>query len=183
MRRFRGKEKGFTLIELLIAIPIIALVALGATAAIIHLLRANDINHGILAQRQAQTAGDMVSQDGSQAQQIVIADDITDPDGFLNLAWKGDWMRDGVYYGRTENVTYTLVARNGLYDLERHDLAWDENGVLTRDLTRIIAQRLDASQMNCAWTDSENRTFVFLVVCSMGDELKSRTYEITPRCA
>ena len=179
----KGSEKGFTLIELLVAIPIIGLLGLAMGGVLIQLLHSDRITQGMTAVRQVQVAGDRVSQDGVQAQSVTFGDNITSPSWSLRLSWRGDWM-DGVTYNRrSENVTYTLVAVSGQYNLQRHEIAQITVGASTtnRDVTTVVGQYLDRSQMSCRWLASDNNTFAFKVVSVVGTKTEERTYNITPR--
>lgn len=185
MKRFKRNEKGFTLVELLVAIPIIGLLGLATGAILIQLLHSDNISMRMLAVRQVQTAGDRVSQDAVQAQQVTLVGDITSPSGWsLNLIWSGEWTDDnGDYTVRRENVTYTLVSANGLYELQRHEVAQItvNSDTDNRDITTTVADHLDASQMSCEWQDSSNRTLVLKVVSVVGTKTEERTYNISPR--
>jgi len=181
---FKGREKGFTLVELLVAIPIIGLLGLAMGAVLIQLLHSDRISQGVTAIRQVQAAGDRVSQDGVQAQSVTFGDNMTSPSWSLNLSWTGDWTDyGGTYNNRSENVTYTLVPVNGRYNLQRHEIARITVGASTtnRDVTSIVGQYLDASQMSCRWLASDNMTFAFKVVSVLGTKTEERTYNITPR--
>jgi prepilin-type N-terminal cleavage/methylation domain-containing protein len=185
MKRFKRNEKGFTLIELLVAIPIIGLLSLATGAVLIQLLHSDRISNRMVAVRQVQAAGDRVSQDAIQAQQVTLVGDITSPSGWsLNLIWSGEWTDDnGDYIVRKENVTYTLVSANGLYELQRHEVAQItvNSDTEDRDITNTVADHLDASQMSFEWQDSSNRALVFRVVSVVGTKTEERTYNIAPR--
>ena len=187
MKRFKRNEKGFTLIELLVAIPIIGLLSLATGAVLIQLLHSDRISNRMVAVRQVQAAGDKVSQDAIQAQQVTLVGDITSPSGWsLNLIWSGEWTDDnGDYIVRSENVTYSLVSANGLYELQRYEkkvvtVGFDGEPVPS-EITSTVGQYLDASQMSCQWQDSSNRTLVLKVVSTVGTKTEERTYNITPR--
>ena len=186
MKWLKGKEKGFTLVELLVAIPIIGLLGVAMGAVLIQLLHSNSISHRMLAVRQVQVAGDRVSQDGVQAQSVTFGEDLTDPAWSLNLGWSGDWTdEDGNYTNRAVQVTYTLVADNGMYDLQRHEERDVTVGVGTEpvhtDITNTVSEHLDASQMSCQWQNSDNLTLVLKVVSVVGTKTEERTYNISPR--
>jgi prepilin-type N-terminal cleavage/methylation domain-containing protein len=178
----KGSEKGFTLIELLVAIPIIGLLGLAMAGVLIQLLRSDRITQGMVAVRQVQAAGDRVSQDGVQAQYVTLRS-MTDSTGFLNLRWSGEWMDGGTYNNRRENVTYTLVPRNGRYELQRYEVVQRRVGTVeqpTENITSIVGRYLDRSQMSCLW-NSDNSTFAFKVVSVVGTKTEERTYSISPR--
>jgi prepilin-type N-terminal cleavage/methylation domain-containing protein len=185
MKWFKRNQKGFTLIELLVAIPIIGLLGLAMGGVLIQLLHSDRISQRIVAVRQVQAAGDRVSQDGVQAQWVTFGTSMTSTSGFLNLRWAGEWLDDsGTYNNRSENVTYTLVPDNGQYNLQRHEIIHLKVGTAAptnTDVTSIVGQHLDASQMSCAWQDSKQETLVFKVVSVVGTKTEERTYSITPR--
>jgi prepilin-type N-terminal cleavage/methylation domain-containing protein len=184
MKLFKRNEKGFTLIELLVAIPIIGVLGLAMGAVLVQLLHSDNISQRMVAVRQVQAAGDRVSQDGVQSQYVVFGDDMTDEDWSLNLAWTGEWMDDsGDYVLRCENVTYTLVPKNGLYELQRHQIgSFTVDGDTTEtDITTIVARYLDVDQMWCQWEDDSETIFSFKVVSVVGTKTEERTYNISPR--
>jgi prepilin-type N-terminal cleavage/methylation domain-containing protein len=185
MKSFKKNERGFTLVELLVAIPIIGLLGLAAGAVLIQLLHSDRVTDRMVAVRQAQAAGDRVSQDGVQAQYVTFGDDMTDGDGFLVLTWSGEWVDDsGDYVRRTESVTYTMVSDHELYNLERHEVSSVKVGAaptVPTDVISTVAQHLDVSQMSCQWEDTENTVFSFKVVSTVGAKTEERTYNISPR--
>lgn len=184
MKLFKSREKGFTLVELLVAIPIIGLLSLAMGAVLIQLLHSDRISQRMVAVRQVQAAGDRVSQDGVQAQYVTFGDDITDSDWSLNLVWTGEWMDDtGDYVMRSKDVTYTLVADDDVYELQRHEISQMTVGGDTEstDTTMTVARNLDADQMFCQWDDDGNTSFSFKVVSVVGTKTEERTYSIAPR--
>jgi prepilin-type N-terminal cleavage/methylation domain-containing protein len=179
----KSSEKGFTLVELLVAIPIIGLLGLAMGGVLIQLLRSDRITQGMTAIRQVQAAGDRVSQDGVQAQYVTFGSAITSDNWSLNLRWAGEWMDGGTYNNRRENVTYTLVPKNGRYELRRYEIVQRRVGTVeqpTENITSIVGRYLDRSQMSCLW-NSDNSTFAFKVVSVVGTKTEARTYSISPR--
>lgn len=184
MKFFRRNEKGFSLIELLIAIPIIGLIGFAMGAVLIQLLHSDRISQRMVAVRQVQAAGDRVSQDAVQAQQVTFGDNMTDATWSLDLEWSGQWTDNtGTYNSRTVSVTYTLVPVNGQYELQRHEVSQSIVGATTenKDFTITVGEHLDASQMSCEWVDSSAKSFSFKVVAVVGTKTEERTYTITPR--
>lgn len=183
-RLFRHNEKGLTLIELLVAIPIIGLLGAAMGAVLIQLLHSNNISSRMVAVRQVQAAGDRVSQDAIQAQQVTFGDNMTDSGWSLELYWTGQWTDNtGTYNSRDVSVTYTLVPAKGKYQLERHEVAEIIVGNTTenRDITSTVGEYLDVSQMSCEWVDGGTSSFSFTVVAVVGTKTEERTYTITPR--
>lgn len=186
MKCFRGREKGFTLVELLVAIPIMGLLGLVIGGVLIQLLRSDDMIQHMSAVRQVQVAGDRVSQDGVQAQHVIFSTaNITSDNWSLNMRWSGEWLSsDGTYNNRSENVTYTLVAANGKYNLQRYEIVDTRVGTVNQPrqyFTSIAGQYLDRSQMACQWLASDNVTFIFRAVAVVGDKTEVRTYNVSPR--
>jgi prepilin-type N-terminal cleavage/methylation domain-containing protein len=184
MRWFKRNQKGFTLVELLVAIPIIGLLSAAMGAVLIQLLHSNNISHRMVAVRQVQAAGDRVSQDGLQAQHVTFGDNMTSPSWSLNFTWEANWTDEGGdYNSRTVSVTYTLVPADGLYELQRHEVAHIVHGTSleNRDVTTTVGNHLDASQMLCYWQDANRTTLTFKVVSVVGTKTEERTYNIVPR--
>jgi prepilin-type N-terminal cleavage/methylation domain-containing protein len=185
MRFFKRNEKGFTLVELLVAIPIIGLLGLAMGAVLIQLLHSDSINERMLAVRQVQVAGDRVSKDGIQAQDVAFGDDMTASDWSLHMTWSGDWMSDNSeHVMRSVDVTYTLEAAKGLYELKRYEIRQttvNSTPQATEYYENIAGEYLDASQMYCQWTGSENGAFSIKLVSVVGTKTEERIYSITPR--
>lgn len=185
MRLFKRNEKGFTLIELLVAIPIIGLLGLAMGGVLIQLLHSDRISQRMVAVRQVQAAGDRVSQDAVQAQEVTFGDNMTASTWSLNMKWTGQWTDNtGVNNSRTVNVTYTLVPANGQYELQRHEVSQETVGATTenKDFATTVGEYLDASQMSCQWVeDSGNDSFSLKLVAVVGTKIEERIYTITPR--
>jgi prepilin-type N-terminal cleavage/methylation domain-containing protein len=184
MKFFKRNEKGFTLVELLVAIPIIGLLGLAMGAVLIQLLHSDKISQRMLAVRQVQVAGDKVSMDAVQAQQVAFGDNMTDSEWSLNLQWEGQWTDNtGVYNARTVSVTYTLVPAKGKYELQRHEVSEVTVGSTTEnnDFITTVGEHLDASQMSCEWVDVSAKSFSMNIVAVVGTKTEERTYTITPR--
>jgi hypothetical protein len=102
------------------------------------------------------------------------------------LRWTGEWLDDsGIYNNRSENVTYSLVPMNGLYNLQRHETVQIKVGTAAPTtqpaVTSIVGRYLDRSQMSCLWLDGRQETFAFKVVSVVGTKTEERTYSISPR--
>ena len=147
------------------------------------------------AVRQVQAAGDRVSLDGLQSQEVVLGSGMTDNAGFLRLSWTGEWTDDsGDYNLRSKDITYYLEDEDGdgSYDLRRYEITeWivEEEDVSPDPVESFVARSLVAGEMSCAWQDTtgdgepDNETFAFTVVSTVGTKTEERTYNITPRPA
>ncbi len=168
MKWVKGSEEGFTLVELLVAIPIAALVVAAATGIIIQILNGTHNTSHMLAMRQVQTAGDWVSRDSIQTQNITLGAG----NGFpFNLTWT-DWDDNEVH-----QIIYSLLdmPSGGLKQLQRHE---NING--TTSATTTVAQYIDASATSCQW-EAEQKVLTFTVMAKVDQQTESREYEIKPR--
>ena len=174
MKRFDRNQKGFTLIELLVAIPIAGIVVLASTAGIIQLMHSRDIDAGVLAIRQVQTAGNWVMRDGVQAQQVIINSD----DGFP-LVLK--WTRYDT--NQSYEVSYSLVSAGagGLMNLERTETINGGN-----PSTHMVGQYLvvDGRSTSCWWEPVQSglpREFTIRLTADVGQTREFREYTVKPR--
>jgi len=160
-------------VELLVAVAIVGMISLGITQAISQVLviNARASNH-MIAVRQVQQAGDRVSKDVLQAQNVTATADSGFP---LTLAWKD--LQDKVH-----KVEYNLKempsssSSNALTVLERkHTIDGDS-------YTRVIAQYLDPGE---TWCEEVGRKLVFNVTAIVGNgpqqAVETRVYEAEPR--
>jgi prepilin-type N-terminal cleavage/methylation domain-containing protein len=197
MKWIKGKQRGFTLVELLVAIPIIALIGMAAGAVIIQLMHANNITYGISAIRQVQTAGDWVSRDGLQFQEVTsgVASDNVSLGLPFTLKWSY-WDADASPPSSSiHEVTYSLLAMpNGgsLKQLQRHEVVKDSDNATISDTAIIVARYIDASATatSCRWVleplpapHYSETTFIFTVTSVMGPKTESRTYRVMGRAA
>jgi len=83
------------------------------------------------AVRHVQAAGDKVSLDGLQSQEIVMGSGMTDNAGFLRLNWVGEWTDEhGDYNLRSKTVAYYMEDEDGdgSYSLRRSEVTlWTVN--------------------------------------------------------
>jgi prepilin-type N-terminal cleavage/methylation domain-containing protein len=193
MKWIKGKQRGFTLIELLVAIPIIGLLGLAMGAVLIQLLRSDRITQGMVAIRQVQTAGDWVSGDGLQFQDVTsgIASDNVSSGLPFTLKWKY-WDADATpAASETHEVTYSLMNAPGggtLKQLQRHEVIKSSDNTTISDTATIVARYINASAAatNCRWvlgTDPAETTFIFTVTSVVGTKTESRTYRVVGRAA
>ena len=174
MKRFDRNEKGFTLIELLVAIPIAGIVVLASTAGIIQLMHSRDIDAGVLAIRQVQTAGSWVMRDGVQAQEVII-----NPDDGFPLVLK--WTRYDT--NQSYEVSYSLVpaGTGGLMNLQRTETVNGGN-----PSTHIVGQYLvvDGGSTSCWWEPVQSglpREFTIRLTADVGQTREFREYTVKPR--
>jgi prepilin-type N-terminal cleavage/methylation domain-containing protein len=160
-----SNQKGFTLLELIIAIAIAGLITAGITVAIMQILTINHraSNH-MIAVRQVQQAGEEVSRDTLQSQNVTYDGS---PGFNLTLAWKNP-------EGAGNVVTYTISEANEL--ARSHSV----NGTPVETAPPIVAQHIDPDQTNCVW-NATARVLVFTVTAAVGTESETRIYEIEPR--
>jgi prepilin-type N-terminal cleavage/methylation domain-containing protein len=182
MRFLKGRETGFTLIELLVAVPILAIVMLGATMAIIQLVQAGNNSNHMSAVRHVQDAGFWVSRDSVQAQIITdnntstLTIDVDDPASnqteILILEWT-EWATD-----EEHRVVYSLVdmPSGGVHQLQRYHTTNSTNPT-----TIIVAEFIDGSVTECEWTGDDHRSFYFKVTATVANRTEYREYEIRPR--
>jgi len=172
MTFIKRNQKGFTLIELVIAIPIIAIVGLAASAALIQVIQSTQTSAHMTALRQVQTAGYWVSRDALQAQE---EPDVTPPTGFLSLTWT-DSEDDEVH-----QVIYSLpdMPSGTLKKFQRQEIVTD-GGAPVSDTTTLVSQYIDSSQTSCTW-DEDTKMLTFTVTATMEGEIETRTYEVQPR--
>ena len=166
-------QGGITLVELLVAIVLVGMISLGITMGISQVLviNARASNH-MIAVRQVQQAGDRVSKDVLQAQNVTAGANSGFP---LTLAWKD--LQDKVHkveYNLKE--TPSSSSSNTLKVLERkHTIDGDS-------YTRVIARYLDPGD---TWCEEVGRKLVFNVTAVVGNgpqrAVESRVYEVEPR--
>jgi prepilin-type N-terminal cleavage/methylation domain-containing protein len=187
MKLMQGSQRGFTLVEVMVGVLIMGLVGLAATAAIIQVVNAGRNSTHMSALRQVQTAGDWVSRDGLQAQDVsdnnlgtlpieVTDDPLTPGTEILILQWT-DWDDDELH-----QIQYYLqdMPSGGLKKLWRYETITPEVGEPTSHTT-LVAQYIDASVTRCYWTDGYHQSFNFEVTATLEQQTESRTYQIKPR--
>jgi prepilin-type N-terminal cleavage/methylation domain-containing protein len=177
MKLIKGKERGFTLIELLVAIPIMALVVLGASMGIIQLVKAGHNTDHMLALRQVQNAGRWVSTDGLQAQAVEFGASSGFP---LTLTWT-EWVTISVT-GDVHQIVYSLhdMPSGSLKQLQRQEIIRNDVSELKSDTTITVAQYIDDSATSCK-ESATLEAFTFEVTATVAQQTESRTYEIQSR--
>ena len=166
MKSRHKNQKGFTLIELLVALPLVAIVTFAASTVAIQTMQSSRTTNHMVALGQVQNAGNWISQDAIQAQQVTV---LTSP-GFLSLEWT-NWDNSDTY-----KVDYSLIASGDLNYLERKEIV---NGDTSNPIIMIVSRYIDDST-ECAW-DSIQDTLTVEVTARVGEQLETRLYEIKPR--
>jgi len=167
-------EKGYTMVELLVAITIMAVASVAASAGIFQMIRNTERNSNHMAAVLAvQNAGQRINYD-AQTAQIVTTDNLTPPD-FLVLSWID------VSSGDEYQVTYTLEDTPGsaLKELRRNQSV---NG--SANTTSFVAQQIDPDpeKTSCNLTSS---ILTLTITATVGSgatmESETRTYRIVPK--
>ena len=166
-------EKGYSLIEVLIAVSVSALLALGAGMTTTQIFRSSRLNNEWnVALRQAQSAGQWVSQDALTVNTIDIGDDPETGDvEFISLFWK-DWEN-----GDTYDTRYLWFdSANSLKELKRRQVARDNNGAVISDTTVLVATNIYAATLT-----QQTNSWRLNVETRSGDRSVTREYEISKR--
>lgn len=167
----RGGQQGFTLPEILLALVLSAFIIVGGGEVFRQMITVSAENSNQTgAVLQVQYAGFWVSQDGIQAQEVVLGDPAT---GFpLTLSWK-EWES-----GDEHEVIYTTQPVSDelwgeLWELKReHKLNDISQGTI------LVAEFLDPATTKCIWGGN---VLVFEVTAKVDRQDASRTYDIQPR--
>ena len=172
MRLLRKDQKGFTLVELLIVVPIMAIVSVAAIAVIIHVVQSTYTTAHMVVIRQVQTAGDLVSHDGIQAQVIEVP---AEPEsrGFPFIFRWTDWDDSEAH-----EVIYSLSGGD-IEQLQRQEIIRDKDGTQISDITILVAEFIDSANTSCSPIDEGVLTFT--VAAEFEGRTETRTYEVTPR--
>jgi prepilin-type N-terminal cleavage/methylation domain-containing protein len=174
MKLIRKNEKGFTLIEILIALAIFGLIAAAVSGTIVQVIQSKRSTDHMTALRQVQSAGYWISQDGVQAQQVIIS---TAPGLPFTLTW-ADWDSNALH-----EVEYSLqdMSSGDLDYLQRKEVV---NGQAADPIITIVGQYIDPNNTSCEPVDQElsaGETFTFTVTATMNQHTETRTYQIKPR--
>jgi prepilin-type N-terminal cleavage/methylation domain-containing protein len=167
-------EKGYTLIELLVAITVVAVASIAASAGIFQTVRNTERNSNHMAAvLQVQNAEQRITQDAQMAQRVTT-DNLTLPN-LLVLSWI-----DGSS-GEEYQVIYTLEDMPGsmFKELRRNQSV---NG--TNNITSLVARQIDSDpeKTRCEFT---NGILILTITANIGNgatmESETRTYRILPR--
>ncbi len=154
-------SKGLTLLELLIALSIAGLIVAATTTTISQLFSLGSRNENyMVAVRQVQNAGYLISRDGVMAQKITVAN--TESGFPLTLSW-GEWGGS-----QTITVTYTLIDSI----LSRQEVA---NGKTT---TAQIARHIVSAQVEFP---KGEKLLTVTITAQVKTASETRTYQIKPR--
>lgn len=164
-------QQGFSLIEILVAMVITALISTAITGAIFQVFASDRVSNDIIAIRQVQTAGDWISVDALQAQNVDDTWGQPDDRGFpFTLTWT-DWDNND------NKVEYDLIAMplpGTMKQLQRQQTGTGGSS------TRIVAQYLDDSESQISYNTSAVKV-IFQITATVGEQTASRVYEVKPR--
>ncbi|MBI2852676.1 MAG: prepilin-type N-terminal cleavage/methylation domain-containing protein [Chloroflexi bacterium] len=163
-------KAGFTLLETVVALAIVAMIALGATATTGHTLRVTKLNkEWSTVVRQTQNAGYWVSHDALMATTIMVYDPPNASNETIIMKWS-DWENGDLY-----TATYFLTGSK----LERRYRITDRfESVVLKDIRTLIAEDLMDFTPELV---SNNSTLTLSVEASSGTKHTTRNYEVTPR--
>lgn len=169
-------EKGFTLIEMAVAIAVLAMIALAATAVTFQALKATgQSNDRMTAIPQVQNAGYWVSRDAQMAESIFV--DNLQPSKFIILNWKDYENGDTTYH----SVTYFFEdLSDGIGKLKRKH--WSSSA--GADEETLIAQHIyydpgDSDNTSIATYNSPELTVRLRAL--FGDASVTREYKAVRR--
>jgi len=172
LRSINRNQLGFTLMELMVAMLISSIICGSVTMTIFQVFDSSGRTSAhMTAVRQVRSAGYWVSHDVLMAQDVVIADELSDdPDGSrfpFTLTWS-DWTNNKVH-----EVTYRIVDD----ELRREDSI--NSG---EPAVGIVAEFIDPENTSCEYTGGE---FTLTVTATVGAgpaaQTEARTYEVNPR--
>ena len=166
-------ENGFTMIELLVSLGIMALVAYGASIAMMQIFPVNARNNAhMTAVNEVQNAGYWVSRDAQMASNITT--NLTPY--FLVLSWAGN---ETTNTSSNYSVTYTTQNMTGS-NFMKLLRSLSINGGANR--TTLVAQYIDMASTKCAFSGG---VFTLNVTANVSSRYPSgtetRTYKVTPR--
>ncbi len=160
IRLLHKDQRGLTLVELMVVIAIAGLITGGIATTIFQVFNINtrSSNH-MLAVRQVQQAGDSVSRDVLQAQNVD-----TEPE-LLKATWV-DWET-----GNAHEVIYTV----------EDDKLWRSHSTNDGDPTvTYVAEYIDPDPEQTSFGPS-GTAVIFKVTATVGGQSETRVYEIKPR--
>ena len=169
----KQSEKGFTAIEFIVGISIVALIALGAGAGTLQIIKSSQrSNDHTIAVRESQRVGYWVSEDALMSQKIEIGDDPGTGDvEFISVYWK-DWQ-----IGNTYEIRYIwLDSVDSLKKLKRKQLVRDKDGVEIEQKATLIADNIHTANLS-----EQSGGWRLSVEARSGGNTETREYEISQR--
>ena len=173
-----GSQRGFTLTEIIIVLIISALLLVGSSQMVYHMVVTSTKDRAKAdALCQVQYVGFWISEDVMQARPegvILSGGNETDP-SVLHFPITIEWTQ------------WNGVEHEVVYSIEYY-----ENWTLSRDVTKgsssdlgktVVGEFLDLAGTKCYWDISGNATDVLKleVAANVDGQVASRTYEINPR--
>ena len=176
IRKLGKIQKGFILIELIIALAIASAIGAATVLTAHNLITIPSMsNNSNTAINQVRNAVNWINKDVQGAAPSTVDDSPSAP-GFFSISlqeWdSGTWS--------THTITYSLedmAGTIGLRELWRYD---DYNSVTT---SNIIAQYIEPEELGvteCSWDDI-NSMLTVTITATVGDETKTRTFQVKPR--
>jgi prepilin-type N-terminal cleavage/methylation domain-containing protein len=173
-------QKGFTLIEMIVAIAISSAIGGGILLSIYQTSSYQAMDKARMnCVKNLENAIHYIIQDAQMAQEIDTdgnADGVPFP---LVLSWT-EWDEESPEYEHV--VTYTLDSASN--ELQRHQLAKDKIGDITRDETDVVARymNLDSDKTNCGYTGGVLNLKLTATITGFPKEInETRDVEIIPR--
>jgi prepilin-type N-terminal cleavage/methylation domain-containing protein len=174
MKKFNRSQRGFTLTEIVIVLMISALLLVGSSQIVYHMVVTSTKDRAEAnALCQVQYVGFWISEDVMQAR----------PDGVIPSSAPNlltvQWTQ---WNGDTNQVIYSVEGEK-TWKLSRHSLYTPKGGAAIDKGTSVVGEFLDPAGTTCYWDTSGNATNVLKldVAANVDGQVASRTYEINPR--